>query len=151
VFSGQEIARFWKQVHKTDRCWRWTGHISRDGHGKVSFRKRTHYTHRVAYELAHGALPAGAVVRHSCDTPACVRPEHLLLGTHADNVADRIARGRSAVGTQNGRSKLDVADVQYIRRVQGAATPTELGRKFGVDRKVIRDIWNGLTWKHLEP
>lgn len=54
--------------------------------------------HRVAYALAVGAVPAGLGVLHSCDRPACVRPEHLRVGTAADNARDRVARGRSARG-----------------------------------------------------
>src|SRR5688572_33287595 len=72
------------------------------GYGHVSFNGEVRRAHRVAYELAHGVAPGNLVVRHSCDTPACVNPDHLLLGTQLDNIADRNMRGRTAKGDRSG-------------------------------------------------
>lgn len=82
---------------KASACWLWRGHCNSDGYGQYKVRGMgTLLAHRVAFELATGKSADGLVVRHSCDTPRCCRPEHLLLGTHAENVADRVARGRSS-------------------------------------------------------
>jgi HNH endonuclease len=82
---------FWDNVRKTDNCWIWAGHIDSEGYGECSHGKSAH---RVAYKLATGQDPGESFVLHKCDTPACVRPDHLFLGTHLDNVRDMDAKGR---------------------------------------------------------
>jgi hypothetical protein len=94
--SPEVEARFWAKVQKTDSCWLWTGCKSR-GYGR--FRSRgnkvtSQRTHRVSWEIAHGPIPDGLKVLHRCDTPACVRPDHLFLGTQKENVWDSIQKGR---------------------------------------------------------
>lgn len=75
-------------------CRLWLGAADRDGYGLVRHGGRLRGAHRVAYALAVGQIPRGQIVRHRCDRPACVRPDHLEVGTHADNVRDAIERGR---------------------------------------------------------
>lgn len=87
--------RFWRYVQKTDGCWLWTGHVKKGGYGQFSLtHTRPVGAHRYSYELHNGAVPAGLFVMHSCDTPACVNPAHLTIGTAKDNTADMIAKGR---------------------------------------------------------
>ena len=78
----------------TNGCWLWTGYRNRGGYGELKHRGKRVLAHRLSWRLAHGNLPASLHVLHRCDNPACVRPEHLFLGTNQDNVADRIAKGR---------------------------------------------------------
>jgi len=87
--------RFWEKVVKSPTCWEWSAY--RDGQGYGHFRGVTGrvQAHRQAWELTHGAIPAGMLVCHMCDNTACVRPEHLYIGTHADNMRDMVARGRA--------------------------------------------------------
>lgn len=87
-------ARFWSHVQKGEGCWLWTGCRSAGGYGLVGFRGHRTYAHRVAFELAHGPLGAREVVRHRCDNPPCVNPEHLERGSYKDNIRDSIERGR---------------------------------------------------------
>jgi hypothetical protein len=97
--------RFWRHVLITDGCWLWLGHrrpppgpygtIRGDGRGKPL------YAHRVAWELHYGAIPDGKHVLHHCDTPPCVRPDHLFLGTQADNDRDMTAKGRNIFQTNS--------------------------------------------------
>ena len=88
-------ARLWSKVNKTDGCWLWTG--STDGrYGTISsyHGKSPHKAHVVSWEMAHGPVPDGMRVLHECDTPLCVRPSHLFLGTQETNIRDAVAKGR---------------------------------------------------------
>lgn len=99
--SPEVIARFHTKYDAKSPadCWLWRGAITSAGYGSVGIVCREHHevtrpAHRVAYVLAHGDIPSGLVVMHSCDNPPCVNPAHLSLGTHADNRRDSIAKGR---------------------------------------------------------
>jgi len=86
--------RFWEKVDKTDGCWVWKAHLLYNGYGRFSVNLKTEYSHRVSWFLEHGEWPTGKHVTHTCDNPACVRPDHLVLGTVADNMADRNSKKR---------------------------------------------------------
>ena len=89
------MKRFWDKVNKTDGCWLWTGSRDRKGYGRISIDRSPALVHRVAWTLEHGAIPPGMCVLHKCDTPGCVRHDHLFLGTIADNNRDMFAKGRA--------------------------------------------------------
>src|SRR5262245_20642397 len=103
-FSPSDIARFWAKVHKTDTCWLWTGSTHR-GYGQLSSPSgRGHAplrAPRVSWEIHYGPIPEGLWVLHRCDVRGCVRPDHLWLGTRQDNIADMVAKGRSARGERS--------------------------------------------------
>ena len=86
--------RFWVKVNKTDDCWEWTAHKLFNGYGRFSIRGKPDYSHRIAWELASGKYPTGEQVLHTCDNPACVKIDHLFLGTLKENMADRSAKNR---------------------------------------------------------
>lgn len=86
--------RFWNKVLKTDDCWTWTSAKSRKGYGLFWDGNKFVRAHRASYVLAFGPIPDGMCVCHHCDNPSCVRPDHLFIGTNADNVHDSIAKGR---------------------------------------------------------
>lgn len=87
--------RFARFVQKSDGCWLWTGAKKATGYGFIRVvGVGMRGAHRIAYELANGPIPEGMVVRHTCDNPRCVRPDHLIVGTVADNVRDCAERGR---------------------------------------------------------
>jgi hypothetical protein len=97
-------ARFWAKVAKGDGCWLWTASVFENGYGLFHCDERNVKAHRFAYELCVGPIPEGLEVRHRCDVPRCVNPDHLEVGTHAENMADMVRRGRVARGARNGRS-----------------------------------------------
>lgn len=102
--------------------------------------------HQVAYIEHKGEIPIGMIIRHTCDKPGCINPNHLLMGTHADNVADRVNRNRSAVKEQNGRSKLTIKNVEFIKK-HNELSHAELARKFNVSARAITLIRTEVNWK----
>ena len=93
--------RFWEKVEKTDGCWVWQGAGHSMKYGYFGLDGRNRLAHRVAWELICGPIPDGLCVCHHCDTPKCVRPDHLFLGTHKQNSEDMVAKGRSASGDRS--------------------------------------------------
>jgi hypothetical protein len=130
---------FWDNVNKTDGCWIWTGHIDSEGYGDCGNGRSAH---RVAYKLATGQDPGELFVLHKCDTPACVRPDHLFLGTHLDNVRDMDTKGRRG----DCRQKLNLNDVVTIRGLQGTASKKVVAAQFGISTKQVQRIWSGKRW-----
>ena len=124
------------------------------GYGKVSYRSREVLAHRLVYAWSRGVTLesiAGLVVRHDCDNPACVNPEHLSLGTQADNIADCIARGRARHRTPEGvehhAAKLTDEVVRAIR--QSSDSARVLAERFGVSKPTVKDIRKRRTWRHI--
>jgi HNH endonuclease len=149
--------RFWRQVAKAgpDDCWLWTGKGGDGRYGSMQLGgKGTKHrlVHRLSWELANGGSPPdGMVVMHTCDTPLCVNPAHLVLGTFAENTADMIAKGRkrtvAKVGNENGKALLTPEMVRYIRASD--KSQAELARELGVDKNTVRGVLIGRTWSHV--
>jgi hypothetical protein len=136
--------RFWANVDATGDCWHWTGYRGANGYGRINVAGRTVYAHRAAYELAHGAIPDGLQVLHRCDTPACVRPEHLFVGDWLANARDRAQKGRWP-------AKLTATDVREIRRLhaEGGRTLATLAAQFGVGISAIHRVIHRDGWRHV--
>lgn len=125
------------------------------GYGAFWYKGRMARAHRVSWVLHNGGIPEGIEVMHKCDVPACVRPDHLMLGTQADNVADMVAKGRDGKsplhGEQTPWSKLTELDVQAIRlRLALKERHYIIARDYGVARTTITAISVGKNWKHLK-
>ncbi len=149
-------ARFWPKVHKTDGCWLWTG-ATLQGYGKIGaggHKGRPLSAHRVSYEIHYGPIPEGMHVCHRCDNPSCVRPDHLFIGTPADNIADMFSKGRNPPrdnkGVRNGSAKLTAEKVVEIRRDRAAGVLLkDLARKHGVSLTTISGAARGRNWQHI--
>jgi hypothetical protein len=140
--------RFWNKVSKRKNkkgCWLWTA--GTQGHGYGYFRTNKNcgceVAHRYSYVLHKGAVPPGMLVLHTCDTPRCVNPTHLFLGTHKENAIDRENKGR---GVRNMR-KLTLAQVKKIK--SSNESQSKLAVKYSVSRRTIASIQYGETWRHV--
>ncbi len=103
--SPADEARFWKKVDKSggpDACWLWTAGKSSRGYGTFCVGGKTFSTHRIAWLMAAGQVPHSFCVCHKCDVKICCNPSHFFLGTHADNMADKVSKNRQAKGDANG-------------------------------------------------
>jgi uncharacterized protein YndB with AHSA1/START domain len=167
--------RFWMKVRTGGRgCWEWTGSRWPGGYGRFmhSQARGVVKAHRLAYELAWGPIPEGLHVLHHRDNPACCRPTHLYAGTHRQNMADKVARGRAQAsgaslrrgtthhwrlhperiphGRQMGTAKLSDEAVLAMRHAYRAGARTkDLARQYGVGKSVAYKAIMGLTWCHV--
>jgi len=138
-----------KWTHVTD-CWLWQAAKNSDGYG--SFRRDNATTcsaHRMSWEIHRGPVPEGMQVLHHCDTPACVNPSHLYLGTQLDNIQDRVTRGRGnrPIGEKHPQAKLTEDDVRRIRADD--RTYKQIAADYGVSYHAIDGIKRGKRWKHV--
>ena len=151
-YTARQIRNFWRRVVKTDGCWLWTGTVLPRGYGRMKFRDGVELTHRVSWILHFGPIPSGMCVCHACDTPGCVRPDHLWLGTNADNNRDKMEKGRQAKGEKNGAVKLTEATVRLIRaRYDAGESQCSLMREFDIHRTRVFKIVHRVQWRHLSP
>lgn len=143
--------RFWAKVDKQPGgCWLWTAGTNPRGYGTFNVRGRMTVASRYSFVMAHGPIPEGQMVRHTCDTPACVRPAHLVAGTHADNMKDMSSRGRACRGEDNERSVLTEQDVTHIlTRLAAGDYGKDIAKDFGVTAANITAIRLGKTWAHI--
>ena len=142
-------ARFWSKVDVkcVDSCWDWQGGKDREGYGLFKVLGTSRLAHRVAYTLATEEPIDDQVIRHRCDNSTCVNPSHLEVGTHADNVADRVRRKRSAFGELSGRAKLTEGQVLDIAGDPRSAI--DIASDYPVSVDTIRSIKQKRIWKHL--
>ena len=148
--------RFWaKVVKKSDPdCWLWTGCKDSNGYGRISVGGRSgkpELAHRISYTLSIGKIPSGLHIRHKCDNPSCVNPNHLEAGTHAENMADFNRRGHGNRGEKNGGSVLTPAEVKEIKsRLGRGESPSKICKSYSVCRSAIERIKNRNGWGHLQ-
>lgn len=127
-------------------CWNWTG-CTANGYGKATRGKRSLLLHRWVYEQLVGPIPEGMHLCHTCDNRACLNPDHLFIGTNADNHADKVRKGRQAKGEGNGAAKLNRAQVETIRAMkESGCRQVYIARIFGVSEATISMVINGKRW-----
>jgi hypothetical protein len=154
------LAERWaRRVEKSaDGCWLWTGALT-VGYGSIGGRQDGRpvslLAHRVAWELFRGPIPEGIFICHKCDVRRCVNPDHLFLGTQADNMHDAATKGRlngrnTSHSERHYHTKLTEHDVRYIRWSYGAGvSQNTLARQFGLTKGAIGHIVHYRNWNHV--
>lgn len=152
-------------------CWEWSAGRNRFGYGKFSVtrngKKSTIAAHRYAYLVEVGEIATGLLVCHQCDNPGCVRPSHLWLGTGADNMGDKVRKGRQSRGqahsdaimakprtvlrgSQTHVAKLTESDIPELRKMHASgASLAETAARFGVAKQTVLNAANRKTWRHV--
>lgn len=150
TFASVEDRFYAKVVAGPNECHIWIASRTPQEYGIFWFGGRMDRAHRVAWMLHHGAIPHDMVVRHVvCDNPACVNPKHLAVGTDADNVNDRVSKGRSVnpKGEAHGCAKLTAEQVFEIQMMDMTdRTQRSVAKQFNVSQKTIWRILNGKGW-----
>ena len=148
---------FWDRVEaqtvKNGDCLDFTGHKDECGYGRIRGEKgKLIRIHRAAYEKNHGEIPAGMVVMHSCDKPACINIRHLKLGTQAENIKDMDIKGRrvALIGSQQPMAKVNEEDVRLIKERLKTETCAAISRDYQVSEELIRNIKKNRRWTHVQ-
>lgn len=163
--AESDITRFWKYVDKSGThgswngtpCWIWTGGKYKTGYGKWNVQYKVVLAHRIAYQIAYGPIPPGLNALHHCDNPSCVNHAHLFVGTQADNMQDRSAKGRNylqqhpeaTMGERHPMHKLTESQVKAIRLTKGISQ-SNLAHLYGVCQQTIQHIMSRKSWRHIQ-
>ncbi len=148
-----EKIRFEEKYNRreTDKCWEWQAYVCpTTGYGRFGDSKKVEGAHRVSFRLYVGD-PAGKVVRHTCDNRKCVNPNHLVLGSHSDNMQDMAERGRSPMlGEKSWNAKLTEQDILLIRerRAQGESAKV-IAKEYDITPQQCSGICLGAYWSHV--
>lgn len=132
-------------------CWLWSGAMERHGYGRL-FGSDGHIqsAHRASWEIHNGPIADGLCVCHRCDTPACVNPSHLFLGSQRENIQDASRKRRTPLGERQGHSKLKNAEVLEIRRLAASGEKQkDIGRRFGIAQPTVSEIVARRRWPHI--
>ncbi len=150
-YDDSTLARFWAKVNRAgdSDCWEWMG-AKLQGYGLFRAKGQCRRAPRVSWQIAHGDIPDELHVCHRCDTPSCVNPAHLFLGTQADNMRDKVAKGRHPRGESSPVAKITEEDVRAIRRAYAAgATQYALADQYNLHQVQIGHIVTGERWAHV--
>ncbi len=148
---GRRAKSFDEQIDKSQDCWIWTSSVNKDGYGKYTVGGKTFRAHKFAWERASGPVPDGKVLMHFCDQPRCCKPAHMSVATHAENMTDKVNKGRQAKGECVGSAKLSDEIVLRIRAeyVFRKVTYKDLSIRYGVSKDCIQKAVRSINWKHL--
>lgn len=143
------IARFESQVEPEPMsgCWLWIGPCSQEGYGLFRIKGVRRRAHRIAWILYCGEITSDMSVCHRCDNRCCVNLDHLFLGTFADNMDDKVRKGRNTRGAAISTAKLNPEKVLAIRA--DCRSATLIASEYGVSDDTVHRIWQGTTWKHI--
>jgi hypothetical protein len=143
------IYRFKGRFTKDNKgCYIFSGNRDCDGYPTMSYKNKRTRANRLSWILAKGDIPAGYCVCHKCDTPSCINPDHLFLGTNHENTADRNSKNRQAKGKRQHVCKLSEEQVKRMRleHFQEKQSIRTLAAKYGVCFATAREAINGINW-----
>lgn len=133
-----------------DGCILWTGSKTKVGYGQFSYKGKMRKPHRVAWEIANGRrIPPGMMICHKCDVRHCINPEHLWLGTCAENLADRDAKGRQAKQRGETGNNARLTDAQARAILADTRSQTKIAADYGVCQQTVSFIKRRITFSHL--
>ena len=151
MFTEKQIKKFNARIMRDPNsgCHLWTATCNKKGYGIFSLNGKGHRAHRISWEINGGIIPSGSLVLHKCDTPACVNPSHLFIGSNADNMADKIAKGRGRVpfGSSHWKSKL--TEKEAIEIYSDDRSAIEIAADYGVGKRTIFRIKAKEGWRHI--
>jgi hypothetical protein len=130
-------------------CWFWLGELCELGYGLMRVNKLVKRAHRVSWQEFKSPIPPDMNVLHRCDIRCCINPDHLFLGTQAENMDDMVKKGRCrrSHGSTNGNSKLTEAQAIEIRAASGSHS--EVACRYGIGKSIVSYIRRGESWRHL--
>ena len=138
------------KITKKGSCWVWNGEKFRSGYGRIRIHWKKYTLHRVVFELYIGPIPKGLCVLHKCDNKPCINPEHLFLGTKADNAHDRDRKGRTILHLENLIPKTSkITRAQVIKIKNDNRKQKEIGADYGLSQQQISRIKNDQTRRHI--
>jgi len=143
---------FYSRVNEKTGCREWIGGKTSGKYGYVRWPNNGYQerAHRVAYKLYKGDIPEDLVVRHLCHNTVCINPDHLEIGTYADNNRDSMEANRYPLGSNRKNSLLKESDIPIIRKLLNLGVSlNSIGRKFGVSHRPIKNILIGRSWRHV--
>lgn len=139
-----------KSKLRPNKCWEWTGNLTKKGYGQTRIKGITFSAHRLSWLLFHGGGLTKLQVLHKCDNRKCINPTHLFLGTNADNLADRQKKGRQVRGERHPRSRFTQNQVLGIRKMVSLGISVQkIADDYGVNNSTIYNMVNRKTWKHI--
>jgi hypothetical protein len=131
-------------------CLLWQAGTNGKGYGQFRLHGVVYQAHRVAWMVYRGPIPPGLCVCHACDVPLCCEPEHLFVGTHAENAYDAMRKGHRSRGETHGTALLRDNDVPEIRAMyRDGVSPARIAAVFGVSKSTIWNIVHQRTWQHV--
>jgi uncharacterized protein YfaT (DUF1175 family) len=136
---------FYSQFDQTvEGCWNWKGCIGDVGYGVMSINNQAIRVHRVSWFVHNGEIPEGKYVLHTCDNRKCVRPSHLFLGTHLDNMRDKIVKGHTPQQDWHWNNKIPESEMETLRKmISDGISQKMIAKKYGVSQSHISHIKTG--------
>lgn len=146
--SIEEYLEAFKDVDPVTGCWNWTGYITKWGYGHTRAAGIAEQVHRLSYKLAHSCdIDENIAVCHKCDNRRCFNPDHLFLGTRADNQRDMKEKRRSPLGARNARATLSAEQVEKI--ISDPRTQRLIAEEYGISQSHVSALKKGKRWGHL--
>lgn len=146
--SVAEKLDYYMEPEPNSGCWLWIGATNHFGYGLLTIMGESYRAHRLSWEVHNSPIPKGMFVCHKCDTPACINPDHLFLGTSKDNMLDASRKGRTLIGEKNSQCKL--TEEQAVNIFHDMRTASVIAKQYKISKNTVYKIKSGENWDHLK-